>query len=194
VFGYRFSTHTHTHTHMSDLLNTHPGTAKHCDRFKSNSESTSLVRDVYELCSKVKDHLNSHRTSSILPPEMDLTRSKYCEIRDMLAWDVEDPMPNPGQLTTPLKYIPIDMLQIPVRARSIKEAIHAISVCEQICTLIESQPHCVKNQKFLIAAAIEHVFVQVVPCPKPRNLKNEVVISEGATKSQSGCIWTEPMT
>ena len=109
----------------------------------------------------------------------------------MLAWDVEDPMPNPGQLSSPLRYIPIDFLQIPIRARSIKEAIHAISMSEQICTLIEAQSHCVKNQKFLIAAVIEHVFTQVVPLPKPRDVKGRVVSADGSQKSQNKCIWSE---
>ena len=34
-------------------------------------------------------------------------------------------------------------------------------MCDKICTLLENQTHCIKNDKFLIAALIEHVFTQV---------------------------------
>jgi hypothetical protein len=41
-------------------------------------------------------------------------------------------------------------------------------MCERLCNLISWQHHCIKNDKFLICAVIEHIFVQVVPMPKPR--------------------------
>jgi hypothetical protein len=35
------------------------------------------------------------------------------------------------------------------------------------CVMLSNQEHCVKNPKFLIAALIEHVFVQVPSSTDP---------------------------
>lgn len=43
-------------------------------------------------------------------------------------------------------------------------------MADRQCTLIDNQPHCVKNPKFLIFNLIEHLFTQVLPIPKPRGL------------------------
>lgn len=68
------------------------------------------------------------------------------------------------------KYVPVDLLLIPKKATTLEEAITAIRICDRQCSLIENQSHCIKNKKFLIVAAIEHVFTQVVPVPKPRGV------------------------
>jgi hypothetical protein len=68
------------------------------------------------------------------------------------------------------KYVPVDLLLIPKKATTLEQAITAIRVCDRQCSLIENQSHCIKNKKFLIVAAIEHVFTQVVPVPKPRGV------------------------
>jgi hypothetical protein len=69
------------------------------------------------------------------------------------------------------KYVPVDLLLIPKKATTLEEAITAIRICDRQCSLIENQSHCIKNKKFLIVAAIEHVFTQVVPVPKPRGMR-----------------------
>jgi hypothetical protein len=68
------------------------------------------------------------------------------------------------------KYVPVDLLLIPKKASTLEEAVTAIRICDRQCSLIENQSHCIKNKKFLIVAAIEHVFTQVVPVPKPRGV------------------------
>jgi hypothetical protein len=98
----------------------------------------------------------------------------YMQFRDMLLWDVEANTPDAGQAVTLRPYIPVDFLQIPQKASTRDEAVTAIRVCDRLCTLVENQAHCIKNDQFLVAALIEHVFTQVVPVPKPRG----VVISD----------------
>lgn len=51
--------------------------------------------------------------------------------------------------------------QIPKKATTREEAVTAIRLCDRLCSLLDNQPHCVKNDKFLIVATIEHVFTQV---------------------------------
>ena len=36
--------------------------------------------------------------------------------------------------------------------------------------MLDNQPHCIKNDKFLIFGFIEYVFTKVLPIPKPRNI------------------------
>ena len=55
----------------------------------------------------------------------------------------------------------ISCFQIPQSAETLAEAITAIRMCDRLCTLIEHQMHCIKNDKFVIFAMIEHVFIQV---------------------------------
>ena len=69
------------------------------------------------------------------------------------------------------KYVPIDMMQLPAKVNTRDDAVHAIRICDRLCTLMDNQFHCVRNDKFLIASVIEHVFVQLVPVPKPRAKK-----------------------
>jgi hypothetical protein len=58
-------------------------------------------------------------------------------------------------------------------------------MCDRICTLLENQSHCIKNDKFIIAAAIEHLFTQVLPIPKPRAVEmtmSEIHIAERSVR------------
>ncbi len=70
-------------------------------------------------------------------------------------------VPNPGQQRSLTSYVPIDFLQLPVRARTRDEATRAIWLCDRLATLVDNQPHCVKNGKLLIFSLVEHVFTQV---------------------------------
>ena len=103
------------------------------------------------------------------------------QFADMLVWETPQCDPDPGQIVTLRKYIPVDLmqvytafllflllltifiyrLQIPEKVSTLSDAIKAIRMCNRLCTLIENQNHCIKNDKFIIAAMIEHVFIQV---------------------------------
>jgi hypothetical protein len=81
------------------------------------------------------------------------------------------------------KYVPIDMLQIPIRVLTLDDAIASIRYCDRLCTLISVQTHCVKNRPLLKVSLIEHTFTAVLPCPKAR------------TAADFGrCIWQTPMS
>ena len=90
------------------------------------------------------------------------------QFRDLMCWEVDSNSPDPGQAVTLRKYEAVNMLLIAERANTREEAIDAIRLCDEQCVMLSNQEHCVKNPKFLIAALIEHVFVQVVATPKPR--------------------------
>jgi uncharacterized membrane protein YgcG len=106
--------------------------------------------------------------ASAAPPAVSGDDPSLMQFEDMLGWDVEINDPDPGQAVTLRKYVPVDMLQVPVKVATREEAVEAIRQCDRLCTLLDHQPHCVKNDKYLIAALIEHVFTHVVPVPKPR--------------------------
>eukprot|EP01038_Epipyxis_sp_PR26KG_P004458 gene4458-6304_t len=92
------------------------------------------------------------------------------QFRNLLSWDVSISDPNPGQVVTLQKYMPVDLLQIPRKTTTRADAIRAIRMCDRLCTLIDNQVHCIKNEMFLMVSVIEHVFTQVVPVPKPRGM------------------------
>lgn len=79
------------------------------------------------------------------------------------------------------QYVPIDMLQIPVVVNTLGDALEAIRYCDRLCTLISVQQHCVKNRSYLKLSLIEHTFVKILPCPKPKS-------------SLVPCIWQTPMS
>ena len=81
------------------------------------------------------------------------------------------------------KYVPIDMLQIPVRVLSLDDAIAAIRHCDRLCTLISVQAHCVKNRSLLKVSLIEHTFTSILPCPKARSAADFLT-----------CVWQTPMS
>jgi hypothetical protein len=92
----------------------------------------------------------------------------HAQFRDLMSWDVDENSPDPGQAVTLRKYEAVNMLLIAERAKTREEAIEALRLCDEYCVMISNQEHCVKNPKFLVAALIEHVLVQVVATPKPR--------------------------
>ena len=138
-------------------------------------DPTMILTEVHALVQKTSDALAycQGEETDIPPPLLDLTglTPEYkgnddpamMQFMDMLMWDVEENEPDPGQLTNLRRYIPVDLLQIPEKAKTREEALRALRMCERLCSLIDNQSHCIKNDKFLIAAAIEHVVTQV-PC------------------------------
>ena len=142
---------------------------------------TSLILDeVYTLVESAEKSLSFCRNDDAeLPPTLDLTGAAAREdpndpaltqFRDHPLWDVLNTDSDPGQAVALQKYVPVDMLLIPQKANTRSEAITAIRMCDRLCSLLENQEHCIKNKKFLIAAAIEHLLTQVVPVPKPRGV------------------------
>lgn len=111
------------------------------------------------------EKLRKIRSALRRDPEAPAMKTQFM---DGLAWDCEQTDPNPGMAVSLRKYVPIDMLQMPAQVNSREEAIMAIRLCDRLCTLMDNQPHCVKNDRFLIAALIQHTFTQLVPFPKPR--------------------------
>lgn len=85
----------------------------------------------------------------------------FTQFADHPVWDIENNDIDPGQAVALQKYIPVDLLLIPSNVTTRLQAITAIRVCDRQCSLIENQTHCIKNKKFLIAAAIEHTFTHV---------------------------------
>jgi len=85
----------------------------------------------------------------------------YTQFADHPVWDIENNEIDPGQAVALQKYIPVDLLLIPSKVLTRIDAITAIRICDRQCSLIENQTHCIKNKKFLIAAAIEHTFTHV---------------------------------
>ena len=90
-------------------------------------------------------------------PTLDLTTKKepsilddpaLCQFRDSLAWELPDGprqtwimalntqsyslgTPDAGQAIFLRKYVPIDMLQIPIKANTREQAVKAISTCDR---------------------------------------------------------------
>ncbi|KAH9261268.1 hypothetical protein BASA81_000972 [Batrachochytrium salamandrivorans] len=102
------------------------------------------------------------RTDDVNAPAM------HTQFMDSLAWDAEQQEPNPGAAISLRKYVPIDVLQMPSRVSTRAEAVAAIRLCDRLATLLDNQPHCVKNDRFLISSLITYTFTQLVPVPKPR--------------------------
>lgn len=139
----------------------------------------ALLQEVHGVVESVTTSLNYCKTDeTAMPPDIDLagpeTKSSedpaLTQYKDSLSWDISDSDPDPGQSVSLRKYIPVDYLQVPKRAKTRTEAITAIRMCDKLCTLTKNQNHCIKNDCFLILALIEHVFTQVVPIPKPRGV------------------------
>jgi hypothetical protein len=153
-----------------------------------------LLDEVHRIVQDVSASLEYCKDDSVdAPPILELTGTTssdpedpaLTQFRHMLAWDIAGSDPDPGQAVSLQKYIPIDFLQIPQKASTRKEAITAIRMCDRICTLIENQSHCIKNDKFLILSVIEHLFTQVLPIPKPRAVEmteDEMKVSERSVR------------
>ena len=90
------------------------------------------------------------------------------QYRDLLAWDVDEAEPDPGQKVALRRYLPVDLLLVRELATTRAAAVDALRTCDRLCTLLDNQPHVVKNDKLLIVALVEHTLTRVVPCPRPR--------------------------
>ena len=179
---------SHSAVKLADQANAEEGTSIH------SIQMNFILKKVHELADDVTASLQFCQDETVAaPPVLELTGAKTEEDNDpalvqfahMLAWDVAHTDPDPGQAVSLRKYVPIDFLQIPQKIMTQEEAITAIRVTDRLCTLIENQSHCIKNDKFLIASLIEHVFVQLLPVPKPRGVKfkkNEEHISNRTSR------------
>ena len=172
------------------------------EKFQSNLavktiDCSLILKEVHDIVEDVNDKLSfSLINDSNLPPVIDLSDVKtiddpsdlaLVQYKNSLVWDVNDTEPDPGQQVTLRPYIPVDLLQIPKRATTRDEAITAIRMCDRLVTLIDNQYHCIKNDKFIIAAIIENVFTQVVPVPKPRGIQltaDEIYTAERTKRRQ----------
>ena len=96
-----------------------------------------------------------------------------------------------GTAADPSKYVPVDFLRLPQTASNIVQAVDAMRICDELCSLIQSQSETVKNSAFLRACLIEHVFVHVVPIPLPQPWDSH---KEGGGTLDQECIWAQPMT
>jgi hypothetical protein len=119
-----------------------------------------------------------------MQPFLDLNEPTPTQYRDIYCWDTPPSEPDPGQAVQLRKYLPVDFMQIPKKADTRRRAIEAIRFCDRLCTLLDNQSHCIKNDKFLIAATIEHVFTQVLPVPKPRGINRTEAEMYSATRSE----------
>ena len=77
------------------------------------------------------------------------------QFRDALAWDVDEAEPDPGQKVALRRYLPVDLLLVRELAATRAAAVDALRTCDRLCTLLDNQPHVVKNDKLLIVALVE---------------------------------------
>lgn len=135
-------------------------------------DTSAMLNFVHSLIETVNQKLVYSKTQdSEVPTKLDLSKPAesivsvndptMTQFQDMYAWSVASCAPDPGQAVALRKYIPIDFFQIPKKASTKRLAIKAIRLCDKLATLIDNQTHCIKNDKFLIVALIEHVFTQV---------------------------------
>ena len=75
--------------------------------------------------------------------KQEATPSSKIQFRDLLTWDADPNIPDPGQTVSLRKYDPIDMLLIKERAKTRDEAVDALRLCDQMCLLLGNQSHCV---------------------------------------------------
>jgi len=107
--------------------------------------------------------------------EYERNQIQFC---DLMAWDMENSSPDPGHLLSLKKYIPVDLMQIPERVHSRQEAFEVLRQTDKLCSLIDNQNHCVKNDKFLIMNLIMHVLTRVIPMPLPREVELDATSKE----------------
>jgi hypothetical protein len=136
----------------------------------TNKAANVILGSILTLIESVNQKLvYSKAQESDLPPALDLSKPTdpadandpaLSQFQNMLAWNVAACVPDPGQAVALRKYIPIDFFQIPQKASTKRDAVKAIRMCDKLATLIDNQTHCIKNDKFLIVALIQHVFTQ----------------------------------
>eukprot|EP01038_Epipyxis_sp_PR26KG_P004031 gene4031-5768_t len=147
---------------------------------ESKFDPNLILKEVHTLVGSTTESLEFCKNDdNELPPSLDLTGCENAndpndpaltQFRDLPCWDVLRNDPDPGQAVALRKYVPVDLLQIPKKANTRVEAITAIRMTDRLCSLLDNQSHCIKNDKFLIISVIEHVFTQVIPVPKARGV------------------------
>ena len=100
--------------------------------------------------------------------DLDLEASLATQWRDALAWRVEPCAPDAGNAATLRKYAAVDALAVPEVAATFEEALEALRTCDRLCSLVDNQPHAIKNDKLLILALVQHTLTCAVPTPRPR--------------------------
>ena len=99
-----------------------------------------------------------------------------------------------GTATMLPRYIPVNILQLPVKVENLEDAVAAIRYCDRLCTLIMVQGQCVKNQCLHIVSLVQYVTTQLLPIPKPLSVRADSMHIEGDDKPVSdSCIWSAPM-
>jgi len=163
---------------------------------ESKMDAPALLIEIHEVVKSVTDSLNFCKfEEGSMPPDIDISSPDkdspddlaLTQFKDHLVWDTVESDPDPGQSVSLRKYIPVDLLQIPKRSSSRRDAIKSIRLCDRLCTLIKNQNHCIKNDSFLILSVIEHLFTQVVPVPKPRGINlcaEDIYISQRTDRRQ----------
>jgi len=139
----------------------------------SSTEASDEESDMYAAKLAVESYEKSSKGESL-----------GMQFMDLLAWDSSFNIPDPGQASTLTKYVPVDVMQLPKTVKSRDDAVRAIRLCDKLCTLIDNQSHCIKNDKFLIATLIQYVFTQLVPLPKPRGTKRNDQEERVASRSE----------
>lgn len=108
----------------ADAPGTGPATA-------AKATHMELLQYVQGLVESVKEQVsNSAEALDLLPPRLELTvgsatreqKNQHFQFQDKLAWDVDDNSPDPGLAVFLRKYIPVDMLQIPQKAKKTQNA------------------------------------------------------------------------
>ena len=132
----------------------------------SVEEMVDKVKNLLESCQTELQHTIDGHDSA--PAALDLDKRDAAWVGNALAYEVEDSDPNPGQVVPLQKFVAVDLLAIPQVVHSRNEAVSVLRVCDKLCTLLDNQQHTVKNTKHLTLSLIEHVFVHVLPIPKPR--------------------------
>jgi hypothetical protein len=143
----------------------------------TGAQTANMLEEVVLLCDEIRLLVDASRAERAdLPPILDLSgddgnAEDRMQFQDSMAWEAEQIEPNPGNAQLLGKYTPVDLLQLPTKVRTRDEAVLAVRMADRLCTLLENQDHCIKNDKMLILSTIEHLFVQLVPVPKPRAVK-----------------------
>ena len=143
----------------------------------TRAQTAAMLEEVVELADEIRLLVDASREERAdLPPILDLSgedskAEDWMQFQGSMAWEAEQMDPNPGTAQLLGKYTPVDLLQLPTTVRTRDEAVLAVRLADRLCTLLENQDHCIKNDKMLILSTIEHVFIQLVPVPKPRAVK-----------------------
>ena len=162
--------HTFHRRCLDELVNSGSRTCPLCrtdlDGAGSVEEMVDKVRNLVQDCES--ELLHTLDEQQPLPAALDLEQREACWVGNALAYDVEAADADPGQVVPLQKFVPMDLLAVPERISTRSQAVCALRVCDRLCTLLDNQHHNVKNTKHLILSLLEHVFIKVVPVPKPR--------------------------